>query len=223
MSYLETLYKNALKTVEEIYVESKYNPKVDLYRSLDIMTAVNPSQTTSKQWLVENLKEFVNDETFLRDGPIEHVLVMGAWYGIAGLLMKEHLGKDVTVWNVDSDYQCEIYGPMLHKDIEHCQNIYWQHDDAIDYFIERSQNFQLIINTSCEHMEQEDIEMIIRLKKPNCIVCFQSNNFHNEAEHINTHNSIEEFEKSLGLTRVFWSGFTTPENAQYQRYMVIGI
>ena len=41
MMLKENLYKNALSIIEEIYVKSKYDPDVDLYRSCDIMNAIN--------------------------------------------------------------------------------------------------------------------------------------------------------------------------------------
>ena len=55
MSYREQLFKNSLDVIEEIYNESKYNPKVDLYRSYDIINSVNDAQLSSKQWLVDQL------------------------------------------------------------------------------------------------------------------------------------------------------------------------
>ena len=36
MNLRENIYKNALKALELIYRESKYNPEVDLYRSFDV-------------------------------------------------------------------------------------------------------------------------------------------------------------------------------------------
>ena len=48
MSYLETIYKNALNACEDIYRESQYNKDVDLYRSYDIMNSVNETQLKSQ-------------------------------------------------------------------------------------------------------------------------------------------------------------------------------
>ena len=71
-------------------------------------------------------------------------------------------------------------------------------------------------------MEQEDIRMILNSKPIDTIACFQSNNYHNEAEHINTHNSLDEFVDSLQLASVYYKGEMCPSE-DYTRYMVIGI
>ena len=223
MNYKELIYKNALKTCEYIYKESQYNPDVDLYRSFDVINATNPTQIDSKQWLVDNLAPIITDSKYLRDGQLYSVLILGAWYGVTSMLLRQHIEKDVKVWNVDSDPHCEIIGWELRHGTEEFKNDKFITEDALDYFCDHADNFQVVINTSCEHMEQDDLDMIIGMKPANTIVCFQTNNMHNEAEHINTHDSIESFEESLNLVRVFWSGTHKMKDSEYERYMVIGI
>ena len=41
MTYLEIIYENALKLIGDIYIESKYNKDVDLYRSFDVINSLN--------------------------------------------------------------------------------------------------------------------------------------------------------------------------------------
>ena len=76
--YKEEVYKNALEIIRQIYEESKYNPDMDLYRSLDIITATNDAQLASKEWLVNNLIKYLDTKhlTF----PLRDVLIMGSWY-----------------------------------------------------------------------------------------------------------------------------------------------
>mgnify|MGYP000264975212 CR=1 FL=1 len=91
MNYKEHLYKNALKTIEFIYTYSKYNPNVDLYRSFDIINSVNDTQLNSKEWLVEKLLPFLSDYK-LRD-----IIIIGSWYGITGMLLKNHLDENIKI------------------------------------------------------------------------------------------------------------------------------
>lgn len=231
MSYREQLFKNSLDVIEEIYNESKYNPKVDLYRSYDIINSVNDAQLSSKQWLVDQLVPILQAKSeytysgskYLRDGEARDILILGSWYSITSLLLKEQIDKSVKIWNVDSDPYCEIISRKLQNNIPSCNENYFITYDAIEYYFDRSDAFQVIINTSCEHMEQDDIDLMLSIKPPNTLICFQSNNYHDEPEHINTHSSLTSFEKSLNLVRMFWSGTYKPTNVEYERYMVIGI
>ena len=216
MMYKEEVYKNALEIIRQIYEESKYNPNEDLYRSLDIITAANDAQLTSKEWLVDNLMKYLDTKHLAF--PLRDVLIMGSWYGLTGVIMRQQVSDDVKIWNVDSDPNCADIGYKLY----HHENTIHVTEDAIEYYFDRTDAFQLIINTSCEHMEQEDIRMILNSKPIDTIACFQSNNYHNEAEHINTHNSLDEFVDSLRLASVYYKGEMSPSE-DYTRYMVIGI
>jgi len=73
MTFKETLYKNALKAIEEIYVKSKYDPNVDLYRSFDIMNSVNENQIKNKEWLVDTLLPYIDQDK------LKHVVILGSW------------------------------------------------------------------------------------------------------------------------------------------------
>jgi hypothetical protein len=220
MNYKELIYKNALCEIERIYHDSKYNPNTDLYRSLDLITATNDAQIASKEWLVNTLVDYLNPKylTFeLRD-----VLIMGGWYGLTGMILRQQIDREVKIWNVDSDPECAHFQHMLqwnNPDYEHNIPVT---DDAIEYYFDRADAFQLIINTSCEHMEQDDIQMILKSKPIDTIACFQSNNYHKEPEHINTHDSLDSFVDSLDLTHVYYKGEMNPSE-DYTRYMVIGI
>ena len=59
MNYRARIYNNALREIEQIYTTSQYDKNVDLYRSYDIMNAINDTQWTSKQWLVDTLVPFL--------------------------------------------------------------------------------------------------------------------------------------------------------------------
>ena len=89
----------------------------------------------------------------------------------------------------------------------------------IEYFNFRS--YDIVICTSCEHLNQELINnMIVRIKT-GALVILQSNNYFEVEDHINCHNSVEEFKKTLKLEKILYKGTLKLENCD--RYMVVGI
>ena len=85
MSYREEIYKSALKQIEKIYMNSKYDPNTDLYRSFDIMNSVNDGQFESKEWLVKILVPFINQ------ADRRSIAVLGSWYGLVGMILRHHI------------------------------------------------------------------------------------------------------------------------------------
>jgi hypothetical protein len=214
MSYKEQLYKNALKMVEDIYNESKYKSNVDLYRGLDIMQSLSDNQFVNKQWLVDKLLPYVQNLTVCNN-----IAVLGSWYGLLSAMLREHVDKDVLITNIDADPMSTDMGmKLLNSDIY--ANNKFIVDDAVNHYVEKSYRYQVVINTSCEHMEKDDVKLLVRLKPKNTIICFQSNNYGSVASHINTSNSLEEFVKDLDLLDVFYADKLVLD--QYERYMVIG-
>ena len=221
MTYKETIYKNALDEINNIYEESKYNSKVDLFRSQDLITSTNSAQMSSKEWLVETLIPFISDFKYL-NVDLTDILVMGSWYGLTGMILRQHINNDIKIWNIDSDPDAARYCNSLQRNNSDFDNNVPITDDAMEYYFDRTNTFQLIINTSCEHMEQEDLQMVLNSKPANTMACFQSNNYHKEAEHINTHDSLDSFVESLNLASVYYKGSMEP-SADFTRYMVIGV
>tara|TARA_B110000879_G_scaffold32470_1_gene44541 strand:- start:507 stop:1145 length:639 start_codon:yes stop_codon:yes gene_type:complete len=211
MSYKENLYKNALKAVNQIYHESKYDADTDLYRSFDIINSVNDNQVASKEWLVEKLLPHIINHD------IKKICILGGWYGITALMLSEYL-PDVIIDTVDYDPLAKRFGKQLvDKD-----NIKFITDDGADWFFEHRGDYQLIINTSCEHMEPDDIALMCTLKREDAIVCFQGNNYHSVQSHINTSDSLDEFVESLHLKKIIEKEELRSPSGEYDRYMVIG-
>ena len=212
MSYKEQLYKRALKEVSTIYEASKYNPDIDLYRSFDIINSVNDNQIASKEWLVEKLIPYIDPEG-------KDICVLGGWYGLIALMISQHVSKDVRIDSVDCDENTGPYGKMLLRGVN---NVHFRVEDAADWFFDRPKRYQILINTSCEHIEQEDLDLMIGSKDKDTIICFQSNNYHSVQSHINTHNSLDEFVDSLQLKEVMHKEKMRAPSGEYDRYMVIG-
>jgi hypothetical protein len=76
----------------------------------------------------------------------------------------------------------------------------------------------VIINTSCEHITQDQYNLWLSGMPHNSLLVLQSNNYNIE-EHVRIANSLEEFEQQCGIN-IIWSGEL--KLPMYTRYMVIG-
>lgn len=215
MNYKEHLYKSALKQIEKIYSKSKYDSSIDLYRSFDIINSVNDNQLSSKEWLVEKLLPFIKHKE------LYNIAILGSWYGLTGIILRHNISQEVNIRNIDSDPISKEIGMTFTRDNSIYDNNFYEVDDAVDHMLEKSDRYQIIINTSCEHMDPTDVQLILKSKAKGTLVCFQGNNYHSIQSHINTHNSLEEFVESLNLIDVYYS--ETHKTPEYERYMVIGI
>lgn len=214
MKYKEQLYKNALKVVEDIYNESKYNLDVDLYRSLDVIQSLSDNQFNNKQWLIDNLVPIMNNmNQYFTVG------IFGGWYGLLSAMLREHLHNETMITNIDTDPMSMEIGYKLLNDPIYERN-HFIVDDALDHMIERGHEYSVIINTSCEHMERDDVRMMVKLKQSWQVICFQSNNYDSVTSHTNTSKSLEEFVEYLDLIDVMYADKLVHND--YERYMVIG-
>jgi hypothetical protein len=76
----------------------------------------------------------------------------------------------------------------------------------------------VIINTSCEHITQDQYDLWLSGMPHNSLIVLQSNNY-NIPEHVRIASSLEEFKVQSGIN-VIWSGeLVLP---LYTRYMIIG-
>ena len=218
MSYKEITYKNALKVIDKIYNESKYNEDVDLFRITDIINSVNDNQFASKEWLVDSLMPWMKRY----DEKIHNICILGAWSGLTSFLIQEKWRKKrcmdyIDIWNIDVDPMCKVIGQQIFGEHKH---IHFITDDAVNLFIEKTKKHEVVINTSCEHIELEDLQLMTNLKRKNALGCYQSNNYHSVTSHINTCSSLQEFAESLKLSKIVHTDELIRDN--YTRYMVIG-
>jgi hypothetical protein len=77
----------------------------------------------------------------------------------------------------------------------------------------------VVINTSCEHITQDQYDLWLSGMPYNSLLVLQSNNY-NIPEHVRTASSLDEFKKQCGDINILWSG--SLELPLYTRWMVIG-
>ena len=214
MNYKANLYKNAMKVLEDIYSRSMYDSNIDLYRSLDVIQSLSDNQFNNKQWLVDKLVPYIDQ---LEE--CDNIAILGSWYGLLSAMLRQHISSDTKITNVDADVMSmEIGHSLLQESIY--DNNHFVVDDAINHYVEKKHWYNVVINTSCEHMEKDDVKLLVKLKPKNTIICFQSNNYDSVTSHINTSNSLEEFVNDLDLLDVYYADKLVQD--QYERYMVIG-
>jgi len=215
MNYKTEIYKNSLKAIEKIYTQSMHDPNVDLFRSFDIINSVNDNQIVSKEYLTKAIVPILNDIKNLK-----HIVILGSWYGLLGAMLRQHLDDNISISNIDTDPLTKDIGQLIYK---HKKN-HFIIDDAMTHMLDQDKGkYQLIINTSCEHMEQDDVLLMRWTKSDNAVICFQSNNYFAIDGHINCSNSLEEFVEGLNLSTVLHASTLKIESKNYEKYTVIGL
>lgn len=161
------------------------------------------NQIKCKKWLVE---EIANSST-----TFNNVLVIGSWNGVLLYeLMKKYC--DVGSYDfLDLDKQTHMHRDVyfsLHKMEKNYNSIICDANEFSDFA-----NYDLIINTSCEHMMP-----LPSVYGP--LYAVQSNNYTSVPEHINCVKNAKELKKQYNLTHTLYE--SELDMGHYKRFMVIG-
>ena len=169
-----------------------------------IINSINDNQEQSKNWLIEKSVEYF---TYF-DKP--KICIAAGWYGSIANKLKKYFDNGVITF--DKDPQCQTIGKKLYKDVTFATA-------EIEYF--NFKTYDIVICTSCEHLKQKVIDDMLKRIKRGALVILQSNNWFDYETHINCHNSVIDFEKTLNLDKILYRG--TLKLEKYDRYMVVGI
>jgi len=170
------------------------------------MDAFWSGQLKSKEWLITNLRKNVNK--------FVSIDIHGGWVGVLSSMLFQ---SDIFVTNIrsiDIDPTCEPIAVMMNKREEMAGRFRAVTSDMCAI---RS-DADVVINTSCEHISQDQYDLWLSGMPHNSLIVVQSNNY-DIPEHIRTAGSLEEFKEQSNLT-VIWSGEL--ELPLYTRYMIIG-
>lgn len=179
----------------------------DRYRTLESFWK---GQIKSKIWLIDNLKNHLSH-------PGEYtVAIYGGWNGVlASLLYNSGIGIR-HISSIDIDPTCKEIANTMNKKYEMAGVFTAVTADMVEYTIEDA---EIVINTSCEHITQEQYDQWLFNQPNNSLIILQSNNYSSLDEHIRCASSLGEFEKQSNLEVMFSGVFETPK---YDRYMIIG-
>lgn len=163
-------------------------------------------QIRSKEWLITNLRPQIKKSVT--------VDICGGWNGVLASMLFQSDIICKSIRSIDIDPSCEETANTMNK-LEHMvgkfQAITADMCD-IDY------SADVVINTSCEHISQDQFDQWKEQIPKTSLVVLQSNNYQ-IPEHIRTANSLEDFENQSNIN-VMWKGEL--ELPLYKRFMIIG-
>ena len=173
---------------------------------LRTMDAFWSGQLKSKEWLIDCLDDHVHMGSSID--------IHGGWVGVLASMIFQSNIPVTTIRSIDIDPTCEPIATMMNKGEEIAGKFRAVTADMCSI---RS-DADVVINTSCEHITQDQYEVWLSGMPHNSLLVLQSNNY-DIPEHLRTANSLEEFKSQCGV-RVVWAGeLVLP---LYTRYMIIG-
>jgi hypothetical protein len=170
------------------------------------MDAFWSGQMKSKEWLITNLRNHIDK--------FVSIDIHGGWVGtLASMLFQSGLPVK-HIRSVDIDPTCEIIASDMNK-LEEMAGKF--RAITADMCALRS-DADVVINTSCEHITQDQYNLWLCGMPHNSLFVLQSNNYI-IPEHVRTASSLEEFKNQSNLN-VLWAGEL--QLSLYTRYMIIG-
>jgi hypothetical protein len=170
------------------------------------MDAFWSGQLKSKEWLITNLGNNVNK--------FVSIDIHGGWVGVLASMLFQSDVPVANIRSVDIDPTCQPIAVAMNKIEEMVGKFRAVTADMCNL---RS-DADVIINTSCEHVTQDQFDLWKSGMPVNSLLVLQSNNY-NIPEHVRTADSLEEFKTQCGIN-VIWAGEL--ELPLYTRWMIIG-
>jgi hypothetical protein len=170
------------------------------------MDAFWSGQLKSKEWLITNLRRNVNK--------FVSIDIHGGWVGVLASMIFQSDIHVTHIRSVDIDPTCEPIAIMMNKKEEMVGKFRATTADMCDI---RS-DADIVINTSCEHITQDQYDLWLSGMPHNSLLVLQSNNY-TIPEHVRTAQSLEEFKSQCNIN-VIWAGEL--ELPLYTRWMIIG-
>ena len=174
-----------------------------------VLDAFWRGQIQSKEWLIETLTHHIPIKT----DPV-NIEIHGGWVGVlASMLFQSHIPIRRIV-SLDIDPSCEPVATMMNKIEEQDGKFRAITGDMCNLisFVD------VVINTSCEHITQEQYETWLGKRNKDQLLVLQSNNY-KIAEHVRTADRLAEFIEQSHIA-VVWSG--SLKTQLYDRWMIIG-
>lgn len=175
----------------------------DPLRTLD---AFWQGQVSSKEWLIENLSNFVNTPS--------DIDIYGGWVGVLASMIFQSNIPVRNIRSIDIDPDCKNVATMMNKGEEITGRFSAITADMCD----TESVAAIVINTSCEHVSQQQFEIWKSKISSKSLILLQSNDY-DIPEHVRTATSLEEF-KDQSQINVIWEG--EKQLLLYKRFMLIG-
>ena len=170
------------------------------------MDAFWSGQIKSKEWLISNLRNHVSK--------IVSIDINGGWVGtLASMLFQSNINIK-HIRSIDIDPGCE----SIASDMNKLEEIAGKFRAVTADMCTIRNDADVIINTSCEHITQEQFDLWKSGLPHDSLLVLQSNDY-TIPEHIRIAKSLEEFKQQCDVN-VLWTGEL--KLSLYTRYMIIG-
>jgi hypothetical protein len=170
------------------------------------MDAFWQGQLKSKVWLIKNLRKQV--KKFVT------VDIHGGWVGTLASMLFQSDVPVMSIRSIDIDPSCEPIAVNMNK----IEEMVGKFQAITADMCSITSDADVIINTSCEHITQEQFDLWKSNMSPTSLLVLQSNNY-DIPEHVRTAKTLEEFKSQCDIT-VIWAGEL--DLPLYKRFMIIG-
>jgi len=178
------------------------------------MDAFWSGQLKSKEWLISALEIAVHPTVDCVMPKPFSIDIHGGWVGVLASMLFQSRIPVANIRSIDIDPVCEPVATMMNKQEEIEGKFRAVTADMCDL---RS-DADIIVNTSCEHITQDQYELWLAGLPHSSLLVLQSNNY-NIPEHVRTAIDLEEFKTQCNID-IIWSGeLVLP---LYTRWMIIG-
>ena len=164
-------------------------------------------QMKSKEWLCTQLRKHVHK--------FASIDIHGGWNGVLASMLFQSDVPVTSIRSIDIDSSCEPIATMMNKQEEMSGKF---RAITADMCAIRS-DADIIINTSCEHITQDQYDLWLSGMPHDSLIVLQSNNYE-IPEHIRIANNLEEFKLQSGLDNILYAGEL--KLPLYTRFMIIG-
>lgn len=185
------------------------------------------SQIVSKHWMIQEFKKVSVDylSSCVPEWKAKPILpgsfayVFGGWHGLAAMYLVDNIPELSLVYSIDKNPKNVLNGETL---CNHDRRIAFQTYEMEDFPLRAYNpiNTVLVVNTSTEHITQEQYDKWIKSVPPRTWVVLQGNNYSELKDHVRPANSLQHFLEMNPLDQVWYSGEL--DCKQFTRYMVIG-
>ena len=182
---------------------------------LRTMDAFWSGQLKSKEWLIDTLEMAVHPKVDCVMPKPFSIDIHGGWVGVLASMIFQSRISVANIRSIDIDPTCEPVATMMNKKEE----IEGKFRAITADMCTIQSDADIIINTSCEHITQDQYDLWLSGVPYNSLLVLQSNNY-NIPEHVRIAKDLEEFKDHCHLKTILWVGEL--ELPLYTRWMVIG-
>lgn len=179
----------------------------DRYRTLESFWK---GQVRSKVWLIETLQPLINDSP-------QKISIHAGWNGVLASLLFNSGINTTYIESIDIDQECKETASTICKRQEMQGKFIAKTDDIIKY--STSTDINIVINTSCEHFSNKQLQTWYNNLPKHALIVLQSNDYAEIEDHINCVHSIDEFSSKFNLNLIHTDYLELP---MYKRYMIAG-